>query len=270
MVSALQRNDQKKKEDDDEKFTLPPMPEIHVSLQGRKQDILQLHRQFITERANIQKSVSQGAHGADINKAAHVASFDAALRLFYPRDCRNLITKMCKWVEEVMRHREQCATIKVAMADADLITALDSDGNGKISIHEFCELAKVTGLSKVSTLPPHPFSDLFSVFLQPYSSFLIASLCARQRSACAPNFVRRTLATPASSRWTRWASYYERCASRRARASAPSRRLWNAATRYQRRAKGLAMAGGPRMQARLWGGSLRRRGSHSTRTSSIG
>jgi Ca2+-binding EF-hand superfamily protein len=76
-------------------------------------------------------------------------TFEECLRLYYPHDSKETITTLTKWVTARVAAKIAASQEKMRVNDEALVKALDRDGDGTISIGEFCELGKITGLSKV-------------------------------------------------------------------------------------------------------------------------
>ena len=133
MEATLKRTtDKKKAKKAKEMSEIPPVPELPRDLNPRKRDIQRLHEQFNNKEG----------------KMASVDTFEAALKLYYPKDGKETINIMARWVIEMDKLKEAQEKVRTREADIALIEALDEDGNGKISIREFCELSKASGLSK--------------------------------------------------------------------------------------------------------------------------
>jgi Ca2+-binding EF-hand superfamily protein len=121
-----------------EKAGAMEVPQLPRTLQARSRDLLRLHDQFqknelIDPRA---KSVS-------------LPTYMKVLELYYPKDTRSTRETMAKWVVDMIAVRNLSESVKQRERDKALIAALDTDGNGSISVEEFCELSKSTGISRV-------------------------------------------------------------------------------------------------------------------------
>ena len=75
-------------------------------------------------------------------------------------------------MDKVLKVREAAAVVRTREADAALLAALDEDGNGLISINEFCELSKMTGLSKVRDSKGHTRARMLAC-----SSYMPSARC---------------------------------------------------------------------------------------------
>lgn len=114
------------------------VPELPYELRNRKRDVFQLYKQF-----QKQKLVD------DRTRSVPLPTFDACLRLYYPKDPKEVTAVLVKWVEDVLAAKLAAAEARIRESDATLIASLDEDGSGNICITEFCTLSKSTGLSKV-------------------------------------------------------------------------------------------------------------------------
>lgn len=117
-------------------FQMPPLPR---DLQSRKRDVLELHRELESKRRNNYR----------VAPGVNLPTFEEALRLYYPKDTKEKINILCKWVIDVMEVKAEAAEARMHEADSALIKEIDTDGSGTISLAEFVELSKRTGLSKV-------------------------------------------------------------------------------------------------------------------------
>jgi len=117
-------------------FQLPLLPR---DLQSRKREVLDLFKGLEAKRRN----------NDHVAPGINPPTFEDALRLYYPKDTKGQISILVKWVNEVMRVKAEAAEAKTREADSALIKEIDTDGNGTISLSEFVELSKRTGLSKV-------------------------------------------------------------------------------------------------------------------------
>jgi len=116
-------------------FVAPPLPNY---LRVRKREVLQLHRQFEKHELIDERSM----------RVAAPCSFEECLRLYYPKDPKETISILVKWVDAVRAAKEAASEEQMRVSDEALVAALDRDGDGSISISEFLQLSKVTGLSK--------------------------------------------------------------------------------------------------------------------------
>lgn len=111
---------------------LPPAPELPRELHSRKRDLMQIHKQYEKERGS--------PHAPQ--------SFWAALKLYYPKDTKETIHTLTKWVSDMQKLESLRNIYKAREADEALIKTLDKDGDGTISFREFCELSKATGFPR--------------------------------------------------------------------------------------------------------------------------
>jgi len=116
-------------------FALPPLPR---DLQARKRDVLQLYRDLDSKRRENYR----------VAPGVNLPTFEEVLRLYYPKDTKEKIATLVKWVDEVVEIRAAAAEAKMHEADSALIKEIDTDGSNSISLSEFVELSKRTGLSK--------------------------------------------------------------------------------------------------------------------------
>ena len=72
------------------------------------------------------------------------------MRLCYPTDTKEKTTLLIKWINDLLAAREAVEEVRTREADSVLIQQLDKDGSNDISISEFCELGKRTGLSRAT------------------------------------------------------------------------------------------------------------------------
>lgn len=116
-------------------------PDLPAKLQARKGEILQLYEQF--ERQNLESGpLSLGT------SSVQMPSFAEVLRLKYPRDSKEVLAQLQKYVQQHTSAKEAASEAKIREGDMALIASLDTDGNGSISISEFMGLCKLTGLGK--------------------------------------------------------------------------------------------------------------------------
>ena len=132
LKETLQLKRERKKKADSE------WPELPSHLMRRKHDVLQLHKQF--DKQQIEDSRA---------KTVNLPTFYECLRLYYPKDAKEVIAVLAEWMDDILTVRKNKAEAKVREGDLALIKSIDADGNGKINITEFLALSKVTGLSKV-------------------------------------------------------------------------------------------------------------------------
>ena len=112
----------------------PPLPS---HLQPRARDVVSLYHDF------KKNQLDQRA------KTVCLPNFEECLRLYYPKDSRETHVKLAQWVEAMLEYKKGAMEEKTRQNDEALINALDVDGDQRISITEFVELSKSTGLSKV-------------------------------------------------------------------------------------------------------------------------
>jgi len=117
-------------------FQLPSLPR---DLQSRKREVLDLFKGLEAKRRN----------NDHVAPGINPPTFEEALRMYYPKDTKGQISILVKWVNEVMSVKAEAAEARTREADSALIKEIDTDGNGTISLPEFVELSKRTGLSKV-------------------------------------------------------------------------------------------------------------------------
>ena len=120
-------------------FLIPTLPK---GLAPRKREILQLY-QDLEQRKRKPGEVK-------VAPGVVLPDFEEALRLCYPKDSRERLKTMTKWIDDVLFARQAQIDARVRASDNKLIEKLDADGNGLISLQEFMELSKITGLSKAS------------------------------------------------------------------------------------------------------------------------
>lgn len=118
---------------------LPAIPKLPRELTRRGQDVMRINKQFLRNELSTSHV-----------PAGHIPTLEAALRLYYPQDPPAVTRTLVRYVNEVRTARAAAAEIRLAKADAALIDALDVDGNGRISLAEFCEMSTVTGLSRAT------------------------------------------------------------------------------------------------------------------------
>ena len=116
-------------------FTVPPLPK---DLALRRRDVLNLYKEIEQKKADT----SHVAPGVTL------PTFEEALRLYYPKDSKEKTNMLIKWVNDLLAAKDATQEARTREADAALIQQLDADGSNSISITEFCELSKRTGLSK--------------------------------------------------------------------------------------------------------------------------
>ena len=118
------------------------MPQLPHHLARRKKDVLTLYRQFEKQQG--------GGHTHEQAKSVSLPTFADCLKLYYPKIPKEDIAILAKWVDAYLQAKERESEDRIRQKDESLITSLDVDGDGRINITEFLELAKSTGLSKVS------------------------------------------------------------------------------------------------------------------------
>ena len=118
------------------------IPTLPKGLAPRKREILQLY-QDLEQRKRKPGEVK-------VAPGVVLPDFEEALRLCYPKDSRERLKTMTKWIDDVLFARQAQIDARVRASDNKLIEKLDADGNGLISLQEFMELSKITGLSKAS------------------------------------------------------------------------------------------------------------------------
>ena len=127
-------------------FVVKPLPK---DLQPRRRDVLNLYKDIAQQKATISGGGSVPWHDARLPNF-EPSNFEEALRLYYPKDTREIRSRLIQWIEDVLKCREATLERNVAEADAAIIKQLDVDGSNTIDITEFCELSKRTGLSKTA------------------------------------------------------------------------------------------------------------------------
>ena len=123
------------------KYVAPPLP---VHLQRNKRDIFQLYRQFEKQGVIAAQSTNE-----NVAKFVTVPAFEQCLRMFYPNQSREDITSMARWSEALAAAKAAAQAEKTRRKDEELVAALDVDSSGTISVNEFVELSRSTGLTKV-------------------------------------------------------------------------------------------------------------------------
>ena len=155
MVSALREADTKARElQIKRRPAVPPMPQLPSHLGMRKRDIWTIHEQFTSGLTDFSRRSHEGGGVGSASIMTKVArdntpTFEAALRQFYPKDDRVTTATMARYVEGVIKTRAAADFARMREADERLLNELDEDGNGSISVSEFCGLSKVMGLSQV-------------------------------------------------------------------------------------------------------------------------
>ena len=114
------------------------VPELPHNLQRRRPEVMKLFRQFEENQLN-------DTHAKNMN----IVSFEDSLRLYYPKDTKETIQLLLRWLEAFLNARVARLREKTLQEDDARIAALDDDNDGLISVAEFAGLAKETGLSKV-------------------------------------------------------------------------------------------------------------------------
>ena len=112
-------------------------PDLPVNLQARKHEVLHLHEQF------EKQSLVTGP-----TASVKLPSFMEVLKLKYPRDSKEVLSRLQQYANEHVTAKEAASEAKTREGDLALIESLDADGNGSISISEFMGLCKLTGLGK--------------------------------------------------------------------------------------------------------------------------
>ena len=75
-------------------------------------------------------------------------TFEECVRLYFPKMRRESINILVQWVQDYYKAKAIHNHEKMRSADDALIAALDANGDDAISLTEFCQLSKRTGLSK--------------------------------------------------------------------------------------------------------------------------
>jgi len=117
------------------------LPQLPRELQCRSKAVLDLYAQFEKRQAGHRAQISAG------NSTVHVDDFEQCLRLYYPNDPKAVTVVLLGWTEKISAAKVRAQRLSTRESDAALIAKLDTDGNGTISVAEFCELGKHTGLS---------------------------------------------------------------------------------------------------------------------------
>ena len=150
LFGTLREAEKRRKEEEESRGAARkalPNPKLPSHLAGRKRDVLQLYQQFENRSSSVEASAASRG-GMNLMASGAVPNFEAALRLYYPKDSRETIAALMHFINETLAARAALSDAKTEEADAELIRALDKDGNGRISLTEFCELSKITGLNR--------------------------------------------------------------------------------------------------------------------------
>ena len=123
------------------KYVEPPLP---VHLQRNKRDIFLLYRQFEKQGVIAAQSTNE-----NVAKFVTAPAFEQCLRMFYPNQTKEDITSMARWSEALAAAKAAAQAEKTRRKDEELVAALDVDSSGTISVNEFVELSRRTGLTKV-------------------------------------------------------------------------------------------------------------------------
>ena len=114
----------------------PPLPS---TLAPRAKDVTMLYHQF---KKNELAGPNKGA------ATLRFPNFEECLRVYYPKDKKENIVIFAEWVEATLEYKRAAMEDKIRERDEALVNAIDADGDNRISLGEFMELHKSTGLSK--------------------------------------------------------------------------------------------------------------------------
>ena len=116
-------------------YVEPPLPR---DLMRRRKDVLHLWSDLEKQRRGELK----------VAPGLALPTFEECLRLYFPKEKRENINILVQWVQDVHKAKAAHDYERMKTMDDALIAALDTDGDDSISLSEFCQLSKRTGLSK--------------------------------------------------------------------------------------------------------------------------
>ena len=148
IADTIKHAEKRRKDKDSQRYAIPPEPELPHSIQNRKKELLSIQKQY-------EKQIKGHPNAPQ--------SFEAALRLYYPKDDKAMISVMIKYLTALAAQRKVVAQQRMREADTRLLIALDANGDGKIQLSEFCELSKATGFDRVKMREKFRHRDLGNV-----------------------------------------------------------------------------------------------------------